>query len=383
MFRILFDRDPLYGKCAESRGKMNLVVVAIMAIAVGALAAWTAALWTQRRADSKSSEIRQEVQNLLASQSQGFAAQLGQVSQTVAQQLGNMSQQIQSGMASTGSLVSDAQRAVSEQLQSATTIMGTLQQQLGKVQQSGQDLSEAAKAIEGVLGGSKTRGLLGEVALERMLVDTLPASAYEMQYRFSNGEVVDAALHFGGKVVPIDSKFPLDDFRRLMEDGEESRKGFCNAVRLYADSIAKKYIVPGENTLDFALMFVPSETVYYELLMSTDTKGVPLDAYCRERRVIPVSPNSLYAHLSVILMGLKGLQIEENAVRLHASLAGLKTQWDNFASVFEKLGTHLRNASQSYSDADRKLDRARDALDQMAQGALPDAEPKALEAQRN
>ena len=186
-------------------------------------------------------------------------------------------------------------------------------------------------------------------------------------------------MQFGSKVVPIDSKFPLDDFRRMVEQGEEARKGFYSAVRTHADSIAKKYIVPGENTLDFALMFVPSEGVYYELLMSVDAKGTPLDVYCRQKKVIPVSPNSLYAHLSVILMGLKGLQIEENAVRLHASLSGLKTQWDNFASVYEKLGTHLRNASQSYNDADRKLDRATEVLNQMAQGALPDASPALLE----
>lgn len=359
---------------------MNVgVMIVIVVIAAGA-GAWTAATWAQRRTEARASELRQEMQNLLATQSQALTAQLGQLSQAVTQQLGNVSQQVQSGMASTGTLVSDAQRAVSVQLQSATTIMGTLQQQLGKVEQSGRDLSDAAKAIESVLGGAKTRGLLGEVALERMLADTLPASAYEMQYRFSTGEVVDAAVHFGAKLVPIDSKFPLDDFRRMVEEGEEARKGFGAAVRQHADAIAKKYIVPGENTLDFALMFVPSESVYYELLMSTDTKGVPLDVYCRQKHVIPVSPNSLYAHLSVVLMGLKGLQIEENALRLHASLSGLKTQWDNFAVVFEKMGTHLRNASQSYSDADRKLDRARDALDQMAQGALPDAAPNALEA---
>ena len=320
------------------------------------------------------------MQTLLATQSQGLAAQLGQLGQAVTQQLGSVSQQIQSGMASAGSLVSEAQRAVSQQLQSATAVMGTVQQQLGKVEQSGRELSDAAKSIEGVLGGAKTRGLLGEVALERLLQDTLPASAYEMQHRFSSGEVVDAAVHFGGKWVPIDSKFPLEDFRRLMEQGEEARKAFANAVRSHTEAIAKKYIVPGENTLDFALMFVPSESVYYELLMSADARGIPLDGYCRERRVIPVSPNTLYAHLSVILMGLKGLQVEENALRLHASLSGLKTQWDNFADVFERLGTHLRNASQSYAEADRKLDRARDVLDQMAQGALPEAAPRASQA---
>jgi DNA recombination protein RmuC len=358
---------------------MNFAVVLVIAVASGGAAAWFAATWAQKRAQQESGALRQEMQNLLAAQSQGLMAQLGQLNQTVTQQLGQVTQQVQSGMASTGTLVSDAQRAVSVQLHSATTIMGTLQQQLGKVEQSGRDLSDAAKAIESVLGGAKTRGLLGEVALERMLADTLPVSAYEMQHRFSNGEIVDAIVHFGSKVVPIDSKFPLDDFRRMVEEGEEARKGFYSAVRTHADAIAKKYIVPGENTLDFALMFVPSEGVYYELLMSVDAKGTPLDVYCRQKKVIPVSPNSLYAHLSVILMGLKGLQIEENAVRLHASLSGLKTQWDNFATVYEKLGTHLRNASQSYNDADRKLDRATEVLNQMAQGALPDEAVALLE----
>ena len=360
---------------------MSFAVILIVAMAAAA-AAWAGAIWTGRRTESKTSELRQEMQNLLATQSQAFAAQLGQLNQSVTQQLGTMSLQIQSGMASTGSLVSDAQRAMSAQLQSAASVMGTLQQHLGKVEQSGRDLSDAAKAIESVLGGAKTRGLLGEVALERMLADTLPASAYEMQHRFSTGEAVDAVIYFGGKLVPIDSKFPLENFRRLVEQGEEARKAFANDVRLHADSIARKYIMPGEDTLDFALMFVPSESVYYELLVSPDSKGAPLDVYCRQKRVIPVSPNSLYAHLSVILMGLKGLQIEENALRLHASLAGLKSQWDNFASVFEKLGTHLRNASQSYSDADLRLNRARDALDQMAQGALPEASEKALGASK-
>jgi len=358
---------------------MNPVAILVIAIAAAA-AAWAMAARTQRRAEAKTLELRQEMQNLLAAQSQAFATQLGQVSQSVTQQLGSMSQQIQSGMASTGSLVSDAQRAVSAQLQSATTIMGTLQQQLGKVEQSGHDLSDAAKAIESVLGGAKTRGLLGEAALERMLADALPAPAYEMQYRFASGEAVDAVIRLGGKLVPIDSKFPLDDFRRLTEQGEEARKGFSSAVRNHVDAIAKKYILPAENTLDFALMFVPSESVYYELLMSTDSKGAALDEYCRAKRVIPVSPNTLYAHVSVVLMALQGQKIEENAHKLQASLSGLKGQWDNFAGVFEKMGTHLKNASASYTEADRKLEKTRDVLNQMAQGSLPESVQKVLEA---
>ena len=115
-------------------------------------------------------------------------------------------------------------------------------------------------------------------------------------------------------------------------------------------------------------MFVPSEGVYYELLRSADAKGTPLDEYCRTRCVVPVSPSTLFAHLKIIFLGLRGMQIEENAKKLLGSLTGLKRQMDTFGEVYEKLGTHLRNAQQSYSDADRKLDRARVSLEELAQG---------------
>jgi DNA anti-recombination protein RmuC len=116
-------------------------------------------------------------------------------------------------------------------------------------------------------------------------------------------------------------------------------------------------------------MFVPSEGVYYELLRSVDAKGMPLDEYCRTRCVIPVSPSTLFAHLKIIFLGLRGIQIEENAKKLLSSLSGLKKQMENFSEIYERLGTHLRNAQQSYADADRKLDRARNSLDELAQGA--------------
>jgi len=282
--------------------------------------------------------------------------------------LGQVTQQVQSGMASVGTIASGAQKAVSEQLQASTQMLGTIRQQLGEVQQAGHELSAAAKQIEDVLGGAKTRGTLGEVALDRILADTLPRATYETQFRFSTGEVVDAVVRLNDKLMPIDSKFPLEGYRRLLDQGEECRKDFSNAVRLHADSIAKKYILPGEETLDIALMFVPSEGVYYELLRSVDAKGTPLDEYCRTRCVVPVSPSTLFAHLKIVFLGLRGMQIEENAKRLLGSLSGLKKQIDNFGEVYERLGTHLRNAQQSYSDADRKLDRARASLEELAQG---------------
>jgi DNA recombination protein RmuC len=235
-----------------------------------------------------------------------------------------------------------------------------------------------------VLGGAKTRGALGEVALERMLEDALPRSAYEAQYRFSTGATVDVILRIGDKIVSVDSKFPLDAYRRMLDATEDTREAtrreFAKAVRTHADSIAEKYIVPAEGTLAYAFMFVPSEGVYYEFLMTEDPRTGSLAEYCRRRQVIAVSPNVFYAYLHTILMGLRGMQIEQRARELLASLAGLRNQVEIFAEVYEKLGTHLRYAQQNYEDADHKLERARAVLDQMAQGALPESPVKALEA---
>jgi DNA recombination protein RmuC len=355
---------------------MPLWAMIVLIALVSALAAWAATGTAQRQSANQQTALRQEMQTLVATQSQALTAQLGQLAQAVTTQLGQVNQQLQSGMASTGTLVSGAQKDVSEQLRASTEMLGTIRQQLGEVKQAGSEVSEAAKQIQNVLGGAKTRGTLGEVTLERMLADTLPEASYRTQHRFSTGEAVDAVVHLGEKLLPIDSKFPLDGYRRLVDSGEDARIGFSQAVRKHAESIAKKYILPDENTLDIALMFVPSEGVYYELLRSEISNGSPLDEYCRSKGVIAVSPSTLFAHLRIIMLGLRGMQIEENAKRLLSSLTGLKKQIENFSDVYDRLGGHLRNAQQSYADADAKLERARNALDEMAQGA---PEPKTLE----
>ena len=345
-------------------GWMAAAVIAIL----GAFGIFVA-LRARGVASAEGDALRNEMQSLLAAQSQATAAQISQLAQSLTAQLGQVSQQVQSGMASVGTIASSAQKAVSEQLQASTQMLTSVHRQIGEMQQAGHELSVAAKQIEDVLGGAKTRGTLGELALDRILADTLPRASYDTQFRFSTGEVVDAVVRLNDKLLPIDSKFPLDGYRRLLDQGEECRKDFSQAVRLHAESIAKKYILPGEETLDIALMFVPSEGVYYELLRSVDAKGRALDEYCRGLCVVPVSPSTLFAHLKIIFLGLRGMQIEENAKRLLASLSGLKKQMDNFEEVYEKLGTHLRNAQQSYSEADRRLDRARASVEELAQGA--------------
>jgi DNA recombination protein RmuC len=350
---------------------------ALGAVAVGAIAmiVW----WSGRRAEGQLSEVRREMQGSLAAQNQLVTSQVNHLMQAVTQQLGQVRQELQASVASTGQLAADAQRDVAERLKSSTDALVQMTQRIGEVHQASQDLSKATQALQSVLGGAKTRGILGEVTLERLLEDALPRSAYATQYKFvSTGAIVDAIVRNGERLLCVDSKFPLEAYRRLADGGDEARREFCQAVRSHADSIAKKYILPGEHTFDYALMFVPSEGVYYELLITEDTKYGQLDEYCRGKKIFPVSPNTLYAYLSAVAMSLQSQKIEENARQLIANLSGLKKQFDDFGAAYDKVGTHLRNAQQRFDEATNKLNRANASLDQMTKGALPEPEVQML-----
>ena len=347
---------------------MNDLTILLIALGAAALIAWLIASRARPRADD-SAALRGELQAMLQTQASLVS--------TVTNELAQVRAALQKGAADSGEMVYKAQQIVAAELKNSREMLSQIHHQLGEVQQAGANLSEASKTIERVLGAAQTRGALGEIALERLLSDALPQDRYEMQHHFSTGEAVDAVIRFHDKLLPIDSKFPLEAYRRMQEKGDEARKSFAQAVRTYADSIARKYILPEEGTLDVALMFVPSEGVYYELLMTEDSRGERLEEYCRTRKVIPVSPNSLYAYLQVILMGLRGMEVEKNARHLLDSLAGLQKQLDGFAEIYGKLGGHLRHAQQSYEEAEGKFERARGVLEQAARGALPEAPAEA------
>jgi len=375
-----------YERCITSEGLLRQqmfenpivwLIGGVIGIAIVALMLRAAS----RRSEQQLAATRVEMQNALSAQLQSVTGQLNHVMQSVTQQLGQVRQELQTGVASSGQLATEAQREVSRQLKSSTEALVAMSQKVGEIQQTSRDLSQATQTLQSVLGGAKTRGSLGEIALETLLADALPQAAYETQYRFvSTGAIVDAVVRAGERLLPIDSKFPLEAYRRLSDEGDDARRDFCAAVRKHADAIADKYILPHEHTFDYALMFVPSESVYYELLMSTDTKHGRLEEYCRGRRVFPVSPNSFFAFLGAVAVSLQGQKIEENARHLLANLAGVTRQIEGFADAYEKLGGHLRNAQRTYEDADSKLTRARTSLEQISQGALPDSAPKALES---
>src|SRR6202790_2317237 len=356
---------------------MNSVVL-VAAIVLAALILWLALqiAQSQRKSstlESQLTELRRDLLSVAQTQSQS-AGQIQSIGQTVSQRLESVTKALQDCVTNSAHITTQGQTAIATELKNTREQIGLIQKQIGEVQEQSRGLSLATQSLETILGGAKTRGLLGEVTLQRLLEDSLPSSQFAMQYRFSSGEAVDAVVFLrDNKLMAIDSKFPLDAFRRISAEGDEARRAFASAVKGHADSIAKKYIVPDEGTLDVALMFVPSENVYCEMLNTQDAKGLPMDEYCRNKKIIAVSPNTLYANLCVIAMGLRGMQIEENAKRLLANLSGVQKQVETFAEVFEKLGTHLKNAQQSYAEADRRFEKAQSTLASVVTGGAPAA----------
>jgi DNA recombination protein RmuC len=356
---------------------MNVVLIGVVIVVAG-LVLWLVLHASQEGRKSglleaQMNELRRDLQMMAMAQAQS-TGQMATIGQSVAQRLESVSKALQDGVSNSAQIATQGQTAIANELKNTREQIGHIQKQLGEFQELGRGISSATKSLEGILGGAKTRGLLGEVTLERLLEDSLPPSQYAMQYRFSSGEAADAVIFLRDKkLVAVDSKFPLDAFRRIEAEGAEAKRAFATAVKGHADSIARKYIVPNEGTLDLALMFVPSESVYYELLMTHDAKGEPLDSYCRGKCIIAVSPNTLYAHLCVIHLGLRGMQIEENAMRISSGLSGIQKNIASFTEVFEKLGTHLKNAQQTYSDADKKLEKTQNTMDSLIGNGPPDA----------
>jgi DNA recombination protein RmuC len=356
---------------------MNVVLIGV-GIVVAALVLWLVLQTSQEQKKSallegQLNELRRDLQTIGTAQAQS-SGQMATIGQSVSQRLESVTKALQDGVSNSAQIATQGQTAIATELKNTREQIGHIQKQLGEFQELGRGISAATKSLEGILGGAKTRGLLGEVTLERLLEDSLPSSQYATQYRFSSGEAADAVIFLRDKkLVAVDSKFPLDAFRRIEAEGAEAKRAFATAVKGHADSIARKYIVPNEGTLDLALMFVPSENVYYELLMTQDNKGEQLDSYCRGKNIIAVSPNTLYAHLCVIHLGLRGMQIEENAMRISAGLSGIQKHMETFTDVFEKLGAHLKNAQQSYGEADKRLEKTQNTLDSLIGNGPPDA----------
>ena len=239
-------------------------------------------------------------------------------------------------------------------------------------------VSEEIGELTDILRSPKLRGDFGEFELENMLKDLIPPEHYEIKSKV-NGALADAAIILPEGKLCIDSKFPLENYKRAgapetpEEDRESFRKAFINDVWGYVDSIAEKYILPGV-TLDIAFMFVPSEGVYYQALLNSE-----LQEHCRAKKVLAVSPNTLYVYLQVLGIGFRGLKLQEAAKKIELVLMKLKHEFDRFKSDFRLIGTHLQRAQDRFSDANTSAEHFSVTLDRLhlgsVDGALLDAIP--------
>jgi len=253
-------------------------------------------------------------------------------------------------------------------LESTSQTAGDIQRRLGELGRANEEILARAndlKRLEHALRPPKARGGFGELLLENLLRDRLPPTAFALQYGFAGGERVDAVIKVN-RLVPIDSKFPLDNFERMLAadndiERQQHEKLFGRDVKNHVDAIASKYIRPDEGTYDFALMYLPSEAIYYELACG---KTGALLAYAHEKRVLPVSPTTLTAYLQVIVLGLKGLQIEQHAQEVMAYCAQLQGDFGKFKEDFELVGTHVGRAQNKFVDAQKRLGRFETKLEQ-------------------
>lgn len=243
-----------------------------------------------------------------------------------------------------------------EQLQQANELshrIGQLQKATENIEHLGTGLEELQK----ILQPPQLRGAFGERLLEEALAEMLPRDRYRVQYTYpGSGVRVDAAIFLGaGRLLPIDSKFPLENFRRYLDkrqqgnpEADAALRAFARDVRGHVDDIAAKYLAPDDGALDVAFMYIPSESVFHEVVVGgLDIGGLALAGYALRKRIVPVSPSTLNAYLSVVRMGLRGFQLQESAREILSSLSHLQTDLDALRS---ELGTAIRQAQHSLAN---------------------------------
>ena len=330
---------------------IGLVLVAVVA----------AAVWLPRVIAAQLAVLREET-----------ARQLGERNAEVDRRLAGVTETLDRRLASSGKTTNEIHERLGE-VKTATETMIARAQDLARLEQA--------------LRPPKARGGFGELLLENLLRDRLPPEAYSMQFTFATGDRVDAVIRVD-RLVPIDSKFPLDNFELMVAAEDDAQrqlheKAFGRDVKKHIDDIAGKYILPAEGTYDFALMYLPAEAIYYELVSG---KTGQLLSYAHERRVFPVSATTFTAYLQVIVMGLKGLQIEQTAHEVMSYCAALQKDFGRFREDFELVGTHLSRAQSKYAESDKRLDRFESRLERAADlevegpSAEPPAAPRALDA---
>jgi DNA recombination protein RmuC len=255
--------------------------------------------------------------------------------------------------------------------------LSELSRQLGGLSEQSQRIGDLAKdigSLQDLLRAPKARGGFGELLLERLLQDALPATAYEVQYTYKDGSRVDAIVRYAGRIVPIDAKFPNETWNALAKAADETerrtkKRAFLQQVRRHIDAVGR-YVSPADGTIDFAVMYIPSESIYYDLVLREEEGEPDLRAYCAERKVIPASPNTLLAYLQVVSLGVRGLAMQERTRELQQGVAAVRREFERFVELHDQLGRHLENATKKFDETDRALSRASSAIETLAQAPI-------------
>lgn len=253
---------------------------------------------------------------------------------------------------------------VRSQLGESARLIKEITQEVTSVKEIGRQTGEFAKqlqSLQDVLKNPKQRGVLGEYYLETVLKNVLPPGMYKIQYPFTNGEIVDAAVFVNDKIVPIDSKFSLENYNRLIGAPESEKpaleKAFVSDLKLRITETAK-YIRPEEGTMDFAFMFIPSEGIYYDLLVNQVGAGEEENLIQRaasKHKVIIVSPTSFLAYLQTVMQGLKALEIEQKAVEIQKRVGELVKHIDKTNEFYVKMGSSLSTVVSHYNNGYKEL----------------------------
>jgi DNA recombination protein RmuC len=256
---------------------------------------------------------------------------------------------------STREEVTRSKDMVSEHALKTLETIKNMGQTIAKIVQQQEDAQKLGQSLRDLLTAPKLRGNYGEAILEEMLERVLPKGIWERQYTIDGREKVDAVIKYRDVIVPIDAKFPRDDYLRYLEaetadDKKANWRRYEDAVKGQIRSISSKYVKPEQGTSEFALMFVPSEAIYYETIADKNYLGEDskLYVFAQQNRVIPVSPNTFYAFLQVIIHGVRNVEIIKSARKLQEQLSSVQRSFDGFYAKYEDIGKNLDKAAEAY-----------------------------------
>jgi DNA recombination protein RmuC len=355
---------------------MPALAVAFAALVLGAVGGALAARALRREGQNAAAaaaamdNVLQQVNQASQSLNSRLDAVTGEMNRTFAQALQHATQSL---TGSIGSAREETRAAIQEKFGQVTERLGDLKATNERIMEFSRSLDEFQRMLQ----SPKLRGDFGEFTLEQMLRDLLPAEHWECQAPIGSGRV-DAVIRTPYGALCIDCKFPLDNFRRALEAGEPAArdaamKSFYSDVRARIDEIADRYVSP-PTTLEMAFMFVPAENVFYELI------GRPeILSYGRERKVVLVSPNTMYAYIQVLAVGFRGMKIQDEARRVQEILADLGTRFGRFQDHFNMIGKHLENAKTQFDRALRDVQRFEATLDGIKIGRLEEIQQPLLD----